>query len=464
KDFRDFVNDVRGNVGSLQEQASKLSGAFTKVVGGANVLIGGLRVAYNGLGAVIAGVVTAATDGSRLLLRAFDFATVGLFNWAKTADQELGHLRESFAETTRGFYEDLGASTAQLVKGWEQIAQTNREGAKRAGEGIADEIADPAQSAEEYLQGLKDALRESGLSAQQLGEDVGGTKKEFEEAAAGIDRMTEALEGNAAASDKASRSSKTQAASTDDLGKSTSRQVQRTKDLSGTTQQLSAEADDASGRMVRLAGSINLGAAAQEKFNAALAKWQGGGTATYIQHFKRSLEGALEVQQRVELAQGRLNTLQNQGVSVTQNFAAANRELRYELMEVRGETERLAEAQEREREEALRAQLALAQAQGDEERVEQIRENIRLTRELEREREREAQNEKRREQDRDPQADKEAAEALERASRGGTIRQEITVRIESGIGRDGRAELSQADLDRLADRIMQRIDIDRART
>lgn len=519
--IRNFVSGARASITGFKQQAFNLQAAFTQIVGGANTLIGGLRAGYNALGVIIGGVVVAATEGTRLILKAFDYATLGLNKWVGTVDAELQGLSQSFQETTAGFADGFVEASEQIGRGFEQMATRAKQATdevvltqedlnyslqetktttdivreamlnawsavKKFGDG-AEEAGDQAKKGAE-------GVEEVGKAAEESARNVDDLRKKTEEAATPFDNLQAEIKGASSITDlnqlvrkmeqlanqgeltdeefqeltqtvlKKSEALKDAAAAGDENARSLERGASAAKDNAESQKQAGDAAEESSGRMVRLGGSIKLAAAAQEAFNDQLQQWQGGGTAAFINLFKRSLEGALEVQREVERAQARINTLQGQGISVTDNFAAANRNLRFELMELRGETEKLAEAQEEERMAALQAQLALAQAQGDDERVERIRENIRLTRELRRERERQEREEQRNQQDRDPQAEKEAAQALERASRGGTIRQEIRVVIESGIGRDGRAELSQADLDRIVDRVLQKIDIDRNRT
>lgn len=521
KRIRDFVAGARERIAEFKQQAFNLQAAFTQIVGGVNVLVGSLRAGFNALGTGVATVMQLVLRQAENYLSLLDKMSLGLNPLVNRAQQAVEDIKRSVDESAADFGQGLRDGIDQVSEGLDQMSTRAKQAA-----GDIDQTADSAsQSGEKAREGF-DGWTEATLRATEgqkdLGEEtertgsivgkingvwtrlkgsldsttdsVADLEREAAEAATPFDKLQDSIRGAASVGEldqfvrqmgtlrdqgeitdeefqkltgtvlEKARALRDAAAAGDENAGSLKRGADAAKENAEAQKSAGDEAEESSGRMVRLGGSIKLAAAAQQAFNDELSKWEGGGTAAYIQHFKRSLEGALVVQREVERAQARLNTLQGQGVSVTDNFAEANRNLRYELMELRGETEKLAEAQEEERMAALKAQLALAQAQGDDERVERIRENIRLTRELEREREREAQNEKRREQDRDPQADKEAAEAMERASRGGVIRQEIRVVIESGIGRDGRAELSQADLDRLTDRIMQRIDIDRART
>ncbi len=161
-------------------------------------------------------------------------------------------------------------------------------------------------------------------------------------------------------------------------------------------------ADDAKGRAVRLGGAIHLTAEAQALFNRRLQEWQGGGTAQYINFWKRSLEEALEVNREMQAAEARLQRLREQGVEVNEVTEASNRELRLELMRLRGEKERIAEIEERDQRRALQAQIDLAAAAGDQEKVLLLRERLRLLDEIAEEEEKQAR-ERERERQREQQ-------------------------------------------------------------
>lgn len=178
-------------------------------------------------------------------------------------------------------------------------------------------------------------------------------------------------------------------------GKEQQQSTKTTREGTQAQQAHAAAADDSSGRMVRLGGSIKMAAEAQAIFNNRLREWQGGGTAGYIQHWKRSLEEALAANQRMQAAEARLQRLREQGVEVNQVTEASNRELRFELMRLRGEKERIAELEARDQRRALDAQIELARARGDEEQLEALRERKRLLDEIKREEEKQARERER---------------------------------------------------------------------
>lgn len=149
-------------------------------------------------------------------------------------------------------------------------------------------------------------------------------------------------------------------------------------------------AEQSTGRMVRLGGSIKLAAEAQALFNQRLSEWQGGGTASYIQFWKRSLEEALQVNREMQAAEERLQRLREQGVEVNEVTEASNRKLRFELMKLRGAKEEIARLEERDRRRALQAQIDLASAAGDTEQVRLLRERLQLMDQIEREEKKQA--------------------------------------------------------------------------
>jgi septal ring factor EnvC (AmiA/AmiB activator) len=138
------------------------------------------------------------------------------------------------------------------------------------------------------------------------------------------------------------------------------------------------------------------------------------------------------------------------------------------LAELQGREEEYAEQQERNRRQQLQALLDLAVAQGDEEQAEKIRERIRLSEELRRAEEK-AAREREQERQREEEAAERTRQADEQASRarsGGVTRSDEPRRIilESGLGRDGRPQFTQADVQAVAQRVIEIIETDRGRT
>ena len=202
-----------------------------------------------------------------------------------------------------------------------------------------------------------------------------------------------------------------------------------------------------------------------------LSEWTGGGSAQYIQFFKRSLEEALEVNRQMADAEERLNRLRARGVDVTEATEASNRSLRRELAELRGEKERIEELERREQRRALQAQIDLAAAKGDTAEIERLKERQRLLKEIRDEEEKQAR-ERERERQRESQQ-----QSRDQSGGGGTtspapIRsggvQRIEVDLKSSGGDDNAGRLNPADLSelerRLTDGIMRQIDQDRMRT
>lgn len=248
-----------------------------------------------------------------------------------------------------------------------------------------------------------------------------------------------------------------------------------TKATSQNTQaqrQNAEAAEESTGRYVRLGGSIRLAAEAQARFNQRLQEWQGGGTASYIQFWKRSLEEAIEANQRMQAAEARLQRLREQGVDVNEVAEASNRELRFELMKLRGEKERIAEIEERDRRRALEAQIDLARASGDDEQVRLLNERKRLmeqiareeekqARERERERQREEREQKRRQQSGTSGSGGQTSSSASGggsapARSGGVPRSDINVNINASPDQSA-ARLNPADLNQLRQQLSEEL-------
>jgi len=241
-----------------------------------------------------------------------------------------------------------------------------------------------------------------------------------------------------------------------------------------------AEATEKStGRYVRLGGSIQLAAEAQALFNRRLQEWQGGGTATYIQFWKRSLEEAIEANQRMQAAEAKLQRLREQGVDVNEVSEESNRELRFELMKLRGEKERIAELEERDRRRALQAQIELARARGDEEQVLLLQERKQLLQQIAREEEKQAREkeQRRRQEERERQRETQGSSADSRPSGGGSSstparsggvrRDDININF-NAIPDQSAARLNPQDMGelerRLTDGLLRRLQDDARRT
>lgn len=475
-----FAQEVRDRFSQLRVTADQFASGFRVAFGVVEAATGSLRIGFNALGVLIGRVIDIGLRGSEQLVKAFNRATLGLSQTAKQIEADIGGFRESVQGSIDDFQAGLLDGVEQIGRGWDRIADTNREGAKKASEGVADELQAQTERIRRDFERLRDNAGGVEESLDSLGDSAAGTADGFDVASESIRKTGDALDElpekterartaagkvgdewvriNTAASDAA----ESQKDAADSLG----RQASRTRDAADSTEKLGEESRKTTAASSRLGGTIEMGAAAQERFNQAMAAWQGGGVFTYIRHYKQALEEALDVQQRVEKAQARLNALQDQGVDITTDFAAANRRLKEELMLVRGQEEELARLRAREQEEALRAQLALAQAEGDKARVEQVREHLRLQQELSREQERQDQQESQRARDREREMDREreTARMMERATSGsGRIQQEISVTVQSAIGRDGQPEFARADIQRIADAVVDMIEIDQRR-
>jgi hypothetical protein len=234
--------------------------------------------------------------------------------------------------------------------------------------------------------------------------------------------------------------------------------------------------EEAEGRAVRLGGAIFLAAEAQQLFNQRLAEWQGGGTASYIQFWKRSLEEAIEVNREMQAAEERLQRLREQGVDVNEATEASNRELRFELMRLRGEKERIAELEERDQRRALQAQIDLAAAQGDYEQVELLKERQRLLEQIAQEEERRAR-EQERQREREQQQSQSSGNSSGGAQGGGVSTpapalsggvQRIEVDLRSSGGDANAPRLNPQDMVELERRltagIIRQLEVDAQRT
>lgn len=235
-------------------------------------------------------------------------------------------------------------------------------------------------------------------------------------------------------------------------------------------------AEESTGRYVRLGGSIRLAAEAQARFNQRLQEWQGGGTARYIQFWKRSLEEALEMNERMQAAEARLQRLREQGVDVNEVTEASNRELRFELMKLRGEKERIAEIEERDQRRALEAQIELARASGDDEQVRLLNERKRLLEQIAREEEkqsREREQERKRKEREQRQQESSGSDSRPSgggsapARSGGVSRGEINVNFTANPDQNA-ARMNPDDMSelerRIQDGIWRRLQDDARRT
>lgn len=300
---------------------------------------------------------------------------------ATEGDQALGVLQAAVENAVKAFdAKEVEFFQQQLDKAYSagKIAKEEYIGMTNALRGFTAET----KKAETDFERLNNAIAEAnGHDLTNIASEVRKLGEEGKLSADEIEKLKAAIEAKRQAQLAANRE-----------------QQQGTKTTQEGTKALGKYAkgqDDAKGRAVRLGGAIHLAAEAQALFNQRLQEWQGGGTAQYIQFWKRSLEEAIEVNERMQAAEARLQRLRERGVEVNEVTEASNRELRFELMKLQGQKERIAEIEERDRRRAIEVQLDLARASGDEEQVRLLNERLRLMDQIAREEEKQARERER---------------------------------------------------------------------
>ena len=456
-DFDEVSNKIRELADTAREKIAEFSTSVEGFAAGTRKTIGALQVAagtisavWNAAGVAVSLLVEQVAHEIEGLLRLWGRFGIGFRKAAREMADEIKLVRDSFKESAEGFAEGVNNAVDNISDGWDRLTETTREKSRETAAAIDEEITESADKADDSLNQLKLQLLEAGLTAEQLGMTTDGLDESLGRAADSADDLGDSV---AAAGEKARQTAEyfgTVDGEVVKLEGAAKDAAAAQKDAADSTEEM-GEAVRRVGRRFRETGAyIEMGAEAQAEFNARLQEWKGGGTASYANHFKRALESAHVVQERVTAEQSRLNSLMGAGVSVTNNFAEANRNLKHELMELRGETEALVREREREERQALDAQLKLAQLAGDDERVKEIREYMRLQQDIAREEERQARQRK---QDRDEE--RREIEELSGIERGSTTREqrhEINITLQSAVGRNGEREFSQADIQAIGER------------
>jgi hypothetical protein len=334
-----------------------------------------------------------------------------------------------------------------------------------------EELSDEGDKASDTMRGLEAAIAEVGsqhelgnvaAEIERLGQAGDLSAGQIEQLTGAIQRKRQALDEDTAASQR-NRDSQQEF-------------QQATKGGADELARQGEEAEETSGRMVRLGGTIELTAEAQERLNQRVNEWSGIGTASWINHYRRALEEAKKMTDEAREAEERRNReieraerinddytrslerLRRQhqmtgqtGVNSVEDLARANRELQFEIMRVRGEEEELAELRERERRKELQLQRRAAIEAGDRDRLNLIEEQLKLLDTLARE-ERRRERQGSADREREAKTRKEAAQAEERAARLGSAsagKREIEVTIKAEGGQPGGPAMSEADLAKL---------------
>ena len=304
-----------------------------------------------------------------------------------------------------------------------------------------------------HLGAMDDAAGDTASSFDRLSAAIeqAGSQHQLGNLAAEVERLGQAGELSAAKvaglldriREQRSEVSKTSSA-VDDGTESTQRAQE-------ATEAYSESVEEASGRQVRFGGTIELTADAQEHLNEQINNFNGITASSFASHYRRSLDQALEITRKQRIEEERLQRLRDAGIPTLDNLTESNKQLRFELMELRGEQEKAAELKEQEERAELLKQIQEAGQAGDIEHRQLLRERLKLMDELSREREKQA---KEAEREADAREREERASGGERdtvkrsgPSAGGRRQIEVTIKAEGG--QPGGPGMSEADLAKL---------------
>lgn len=237
-----FVTTAGQRLADFSQSAIGFGQIFTRIAGGIQVFVGVLGTLFNSLGVVVAKSLELGTSAIDKFLGLIDFFSLGTIDAIQRVRDELDGFGASFAESTAQFEQAVGGSVDRLVRGWENLTVTFEDGADRAGaaldnvgQSIKTGVSEPSVEAQEQLLRIRMRLEEAGVSAEVLGSTVERTGAQIEES-----------------SERAAESTK----KIGDAAEQTARQVGGLADVDVILDNIGAEADETSAQFRGMADSI----------------------------------------------------------------------------------------------------------------------------------------------------------------------------------------------------------------
>ncbi|MFW5926652.1 MAG: phage tail tape measure protein [Wenzhouxiangella sp.] len=466
------IDGLREKSGKLSESADEYRDRTRSAVGDAANALGRLRGSYDAVGE--------SADRSAE-------ATRRQAQEEAAAEEQKRRINQALEEEAAAneLLEEAVENAAEAVRLATEGTEEYDEKSRGAAQSV-DQLREQAEQAKSPFDQLKEAIGQAsslgelnGLVQQMatLADQGEITDEQYAQLRDTIIQQSEALDRSSAAAGGNERALKDSGRAARD----TSDEIQR-----------SAETSDEAAEATRRHGfQVELSADAQRVFNKRLQDMQALTPQKFAKDYAAALEEAVEMTESAaaaeDLARRRREAAQHQaesyantlarlrrehdllGFSAVQSLediAQANRELQHEILRTEGRERELAELRDQERRKDLELQIRAAMEENDREREFALREQLKLLDELNQKKKEQARQEeedaRRRERERRTEQDADRS-----TSRGGGVSRPSEpqrIVLEAGLGRDGQRQLTQADVQAVADRVMQMIDNDRRRT
>lgn len=184
-----FADTAQQKLANFGETVSGFVKGFDTVVGATQIAVGTLRTAFNGLGILISGALDLVVGSFARTAEAVNLVTGGLVGSVSRTADELRLIQQDIRSSTGEFIDAAAEGNAQIVAGFERIANAGQDAGReiKAGTDTAkagiDEVTQSADNAEGNVERLKTQMFEAGASAESLGLKAKSAADGLEEAA-----------------------------------------------------------------------------------------------------------------------------------------------------------------------------------------------------------------------------------------------------------------------------------------
>lgn len=174
-----FTQNASERLANFGESVRGFRRSFEVVVGTIQTFVGVIGAAFNGLGTAIAGVIQFANGVAERWLALLDRMTLGTISALGRVRDEVALLGDSLAESTQTFARRTGESFDLIQRGWQKMAGTAEESARRQvaaseqTERAAEDAAAATRDHDAAVEEFRETLARAGAAAKSWDEALG---------------------------------------------------------------------------------------------------------------------------------------------------------------------------------------------------------------------------------------------------------------------------------------------------